>query len=79
MKTLDECLRHRCPWYTSFLFLLDNMARKTQTTFTRALGYAAVVSHALAETCSGAIFVWNLTLGRYFELTASFFFIYMVL
>lgn len=59
--------------------LLDNMARKTQTTFTRALGYAAVVSHALAETCSGAIFVWNLTLGRYFELTASFFFIYMVL
>ena len=59
--------------------LLDKMARKTQTTFTRALGYAAVVSHALAETCSGAIFVWNLTLGRYFELTASFFFIYMVL
>ena len=58
--------------------LLDNMARKTQTTFTRALGYAAV-SHALAKTCSGAIFVWNLTLGRYFQLTTSFFFIYMVL
>ena len=57
---------------------LDNMARKTQTTFTRALGYAAV-SHALAKTCSGAIFVWNLTLGKYFQLTASFFFIYMVL